>query len=105
MLQLPMTPIGTFKLVLEIHEDKGYNRIEMLPRPQLDLQGKPNLIIYQAIDSNSKILATLAHEGKEWVEFDARRHRPENFLKPKPEALKSEVTLESTPVVEPTPKA
>ena len=119
MFQLPMTPLGTFKIVLEIHEDKGYNRIEMLPRPMLDLQGEPNLIVYTAVNSDGQVLQILAHEPKKgWVEHDPKRHRPENFQKPAPKPapkpeptgpdnlhLKSEVamvSMESAPKPEPT---
>lgn len=81
MLQLPLTPIGTFKLVLEIYEEKGCNRIEMRPQPMIDLQGTPNLLVYQARNIDGQVLKHLAYVDSTWVDFDPERHRPENFLK------------------------
>ena len=78
MFRLPVCPPGTAKICLHIYEPKGANRIEMLPRAEIDLQGKPDLITFHAYDHNSRLLLSRAFE-EDWVEYDAERHRPENF--------------------------
>lgn len=80
MFRLPTPPQGTFKIVLHIYDSKGTNRIEMFPRAEIDLQGKPDLITYHAYDHNSRLLLSRAFE-KDWVEYNPERHIPENFRK------------------------